>query len=113
MSFDISTIVELVLNTVEETLAVIMRKLYLTQSIAHMRIWKIKKFKKLYLYHLQRVQYLRATDFAPRITFCNWFLPKSANVPRICSLILFTDEVGLSRIKSFYFSLIPIRYTIH
>jgi hypothetical protein len=48
-------------------------------------------------YHLQRIQGLSATDFPPRVKFCQWVQQQSVLNPPFLSNILFTDETGFTR----------------
>jgi hypothetical protein len=59
-------------------------------------VWRILHIQPLYPYHLQRAQGLSATDFPPRVNFCQWMQHSVLNLPFL-SNILSTDEAGFTR----------------
>ncbi|RZC27676.1 hypothetical protein BDFB_015033 [Asbolus verrucosus] len=52
----------------------------------------------LYPYHIQRVQGLRPTDFAPWRAFCKKFCGRCRNYPAFAGRILVTDESCFTRL---------------
>jgi len=56
--------------------------------VPHTRVWRTLHAEGMYLYHVQRVQYLGSGDFAQRLEFCK-LLNGSRHLHRY---ILFTEE---------------------
>ena len=61
-------------------------------GVSHFVVHRTLKEQLLYPYHVQRVQALTPTDFAPRQNFCEWFLQKINGDAIFLSRILATDE---------------------
>ena len=73
-------------------------------GVSHFVVHRTLKEQLLYPYHVQRVQALTPTDFAPRQNFCEWFLQKINGDANFLSRILATNEATFPRdgIVNFY-----------
>ncbi|RZC31997.1 hypothetical protein BDFB_008889, partial [Asbolus verrucosus] len=98
----ILNIEEDVLDAVYENPSISIRRLSGRFDVPPWIIWKTLHEQLLYPYHVQKVQALRPTDFAPRRTFCEWFCGKCRNDPAFASRILVTDESCFTRAAVIY-----------
>ena len=60
-------------------------------------VLRILQEQNLHAYHLQKVQGLGPTNFAPRVRFVQWFLQRSVANPAFPEKVLFTDEACFTR----------------
>lgn len=61
-------------------------------DISHTSVARILRKHKFHPYHLQLLQELDNTDFANRLTFCQWSLNKIQQERLFFEYVLFTDE---------------------
>lgn len=95
---------ENILDMVEEDPHTSTRKIAKALNVSNKNVWKFLKQEMFNPYHIQRVQALLPDDYFSRITFCQCFLQKLAEIPQLLKLILFTDEANFSRdaIRNFH-----------
>lgn len=66
-------------------------------NLSQSSVWRIAHEEKLYPFHLQKVMAITAEDYAPRMTFCDWFLHRYQRALDFPRYVLFTDEAFFSR----------------
>lgn len=63
----------------------------------HVSVWRVLKDDGQHPYHYRRTQELIPSDFAPRITFCQWYLAQLEADPNFVNRVIWTDEATFTR----------------
>lgn len=88
---------EAVLQSIEEQPSSSTRGIARQFGVSQSSVWRILNEERLHPFHLQRVQLLEAEDYPKRVTFCQWFMQRTAVDPNFPTYVLFTDEASFTR----------------
>lgn len=88
---------ERILRECEDNPSTSTRSIARTTGVSKSTVWKILHEERLFPYHLQRTQALKAADYPRRVDFCRWFLQQSTLTPSFSANVLFTDEATFTR----------------
>ncbi|GBN31960.1 hypothetical protein AVEN_39360-1 [Araneus ventricosus] len=90
-------VVEDILQGVGDSPDISTRDVSRAVNVPHSIVWRILRDEGLHPYHVQKVQALIPTDYAPRVEFARWFLQQPVAQPDFIAHVLFTDESTFTR----------------